>query len=136
MYLKRSRRTPYCYTGGKAFDANAHRGFHPACSTTSVWLRSILYLATAVNVLAVDLPGHCRSATSARQWRGGRRLDCRPTDAAQVQRAALVGHSWDSLIALEAAARLRDRITHLAGWDGRPYHEGLAPALLDAAPSA
>jgi hypothetical protein len=34
-------------------------------------------------------------------------------DAAGVQRAALVGHSWGSLIALEAAARLKERISHL-----------------------
>ena len=34
-------------------------------------------------------------------------------DAVGVQRAALVGHSWGSLIALEAAARLKDRVSHL-----------------------
>ena len=33
-------------------------------------------------------------------------------DAAGVQKAALVGHSWGSLIAMEAAARLKDRVTH------------------------
>ena len=31
-----------------------------------------------------------------------------------VKQAGLIGHSWGSLIALEAAAKLKDRITHLA----------------------
>jgi pimeloyl-ACP methyl ester carboxylesterase len=35
-------------------------------------------------------------------------------DAAGVERAALVGHSMGSLIALEAAARAPQRVSHLA----------------------
>jgi pimeloyl-ACP methyl ester carboxylesterase len=34
-------------------------------------------------------------------------------DAANLQQAALIGHSWGSLIAMETAARLGDRISHL-----------------------
>ena len=34
-------------------------------------------------------------------------------DAAGIDKAALVGHSWGSLIALEAASKMGNRITHL-----------------------
>ena len=45
--------------------------------------------------------------------------------------AALVGHSWGSLIALEAAARLKERVTHLA-LVGTAFPMKVSPALLDA----
>jgi pimeloyl-ACP methyl ester carboxylesterase len=55
-------------------------------------------------VLAVDLPGHCRSAARPRPPSKKRRdFIGALLDAAGVQQAALVGHSWGSLIALEAA---------------------------------
>ena len=53
-------------------------------------------------------------------------------DAAGVQRAALVGHSWGSLIALEAASRLKERVSHLV-LVGIAYPMKVSPALLDAA---
>jgi pimeloyl-ACP methyl ester carboxylesterase len=66
-------------------------------------------------VLAVDLPGHMRSAGPALEsveaiadW------VLALMSAAGVQRAALVGHSLGSLIALEAAARAPERVTQLA----------------------
>ena len=52
-------------------------------------------------------------------------------DAAGVAKAALVGHSWGSLIALEAAARLKERVTHLV-LVGIAYPMKVSPALLDA----
>jgi pimeloyl-ACP methyl ester carboxylesterase len=42
-----------------------------------------------------------------------------------------VGHSWGSLIALEAAARLKDRVSHLA-LVGTAYPMKVSPALIDA----
>ena len=53
-------------------------------------------------------------------------------DAAGIKQAALVGHSWGSLIALEAAARLRQRVTHLA-LVGTAYPMKVSQVLLDAA---
>jgi pimeloyl-ACP methyl ester carboxylesterase len=43
-----------------------------------------------------------------------------------------VGHSWGSLIALEAAARLGERISHLV-LVGTAFPMKVSPALLDAA---
>jgi pimeloyl-ACP methyl ester carboxylesterase len=53
-------------------------------------------------------------------------------DAAGVPRAALVGHSWGSLIALEAASKLQDRVSHLV-LVGTAYPMKVSPVLLDAA---
>jgi pimeloyl-ACP methyl ester carboxylesterase len=52
-------------------------------------------------------------------------------DAAGVRQASLIGHSWGSLIALETAARLKDRITHLA-LVGTAFPMKVSPALIDA----
>jgi pimeloyl-ACP methyl ester carboxylesterase len=67
------------------------------------------------NVLAVDLPGHDRSAgapvttiTALSVWVVGL------LDAAGVARATLVGHSMGSMIALDAAARHADRVERIA----------------------
>jgi pimeloyl-ACP methyl ester carboxylesterase len=51
-------------------------------------------------------------------------------DAAKVQKAALVGHSWGSLIALEAAARLKERATHLV-LVGTAYPMKVSSLLLE-----
>jgi pimeloyl-ACP methyl ester carboxylesterase len=53
-------------------------------------------------------------------------------DAAGAKQAALVGHSMGSLIALEAAARAPERITHLAML-GTAYPMKVSTALLDLA---
>jgi pimeloyl-ACP methyl ester carboxylesterase len=52
-------------------------------------------------------------------------------DAAGAERAALVGHSWGSLIALEAAARLKDRVSHLV-LIGTAAPMKVSPALLES----
>jgi len=107
----------YCYTGGKAFDpAKPTVVFiHGVLNDHSVWILQSRYLANhGWNVLAVDLPGHCRSAGEAPETvEQAADFIAALLDAANVPRAALVGHSWGSLIALEAAARLKERISHL-----------------------
>jgi pimeloyl-ACP methyl ester carboxylesterase len=52
-------------------------------------------------------------------------------DAAGLQQAALIGHSWGSLIALETAARLKGRITH-AALVGTAFPMKVSPALIEA----
>jgi pimeloyl-ACP methyl ester carboxylesterase len=52
-------------------------------------------------------------------------------DAVGVTQAALIGHSWGSLIALETAARMKDRITHLA-LVGTAFPMKVSPALIEA----
>ena len=63
----RGHRT-YCYTGGKDFDASKPTAvfLHGVLNDHSVWGLQSRYLANhGWNVLAVDLPGHCRSAGEA-----------------------------------------------------------------------
>ena len=58
----------YCYTGGKPFDAAKPTVvfIHGVLNDHSVWILQSRYLANhGYNVLAVDLPGHCRSAGEA-----------------------------------------------------------------------
>lgn len=99
----------YAYTGGKAFDPALPCVvfIHGALNDHSVWTLLARWFAHHGHaVLAVDLPGHGRSAglplTSVEAIAGWLH---RLLDAAGVQQAALVGHSMGSLIALEAAAR-------------------------------
>lgn len=124
----------YCYTGGKAFDAGRPTVvmIHGVLNDHSVWILQSRWLANhGWNVLAVDLPGHCRSAGDAPSTvEEAADFVAALLDAAGVQRAALVGHSWGSLIALEAAARLKERVTHLV-LVGVAYPMKVSPALLD-----
>ena len=128
--------TTYCYTGGKPFDAAKPTVvfIHGVLNDHSVWILQSRYLAHhGWNVLAVDLPGHCKSAGEAPSTvEEAAGFVAALLDAAGVQRAALVGHSWGSLIALEAASRLKERVSHLV-LVGIAYPMKVSPALLDAA---
>lgn len=135
MYLTVNNAPTYCYTGGKAFDSAKPTVvfIHGVLHDHSVWILQSRYLAHhGWNVLAVDLPGHCKSegeapasVEEAADFIGAL------LDAAGVQKAALVGHSWGSLIAMEAAARLRDRVSHLV-LVGTAYPMKVSPALIEA----
>jgi pimeloyl-ACP methyl ester carboxylesterase len=107
---------------------------HGVINDHSVWILQSRYLANhGYNVLAVDLPGHCKSAGDApSSVEEAADFIAALLDAAGVQRAALVGHSFGSLIALEAAARLKDRVSHLI-LVGTAYPMRVSDALLDAA---
>ena len=117
MELHVNGATTYCYTGGKPFNPAQPTVVmvHGVVNDHSVWGLQSRYLAHhGFNVLAVDLPGHCRSAGEAPETvEQAADFIIALLDAAGVERAALVGHSWGSLIALEAAARLGARATHL-----------------------
>lgn len=104
----------YAYTGGRPFDPALpvvvfiHGGVHDH----SVWALQSRYLAHhGFAVLAVDLPGHGRSAGEALasiesigDWLVAL------LDAAGVARATLVGHSMGALAALEVAGRFPTRV--------------------------
>jgi len=117
MELVVQGRRAYAYTGGKAFDAALPCVVfvHGALHDHSVWNLLARWLAHHGHaVLAVDQPGHGRSdgppladVESLADW------TLALLDAARVERAALVGHSLGSLIALEAAARAPQRIAQL-----------------------
>ena len=125
----------YAYTGGKAFDAAKPTVvfIHGVLNDHSVWILQSRYLAHhGFNVLAVDLPGHCRSGGDAPSTveEASQFIEAL-LDAAGVEKAALVGHSWGSLIALETAARLKERITHLA-LVGTAFPMKVSPVLIES----
>jgi len=85
------------------------------------------------NALALDLPGHGRSAgpplasiEAMADWL------MRLLDAAQIGKASVVGHSMGSLIALECAARHASRVERIALL-GTAFPMKVGEAFLDAA---
>ncbi|WP_066270946.1 alpha/beta fold hydrolase [Hydrogenophaga palleronii] len=135
MYLQVNGASTYCYTGGKPFDAAKPTVvfIHGVLNDHSVWGLQSRYLAHhGWNVLAVDLPGHCKSEGEApASVEDAAAFIAALLDAAGVQTAALVGHSWGSLIALEAAARLKERVSHLV-LVGTAYPMKVSPALIES----
>ena len=113
-----NQRSAYAYLGGKPALKSSQPSIvfiHGAEHDHSVWILQSRYLAHhGYNVLAVDLPGHNRSAgpvlstvEAMADW------IIALLDAAGVARAALVGHSMGSLIALDAAGRNPERVAGL-----------------------
>lgn len=124
----------YAYTGG-----TSHRAgqpwlvlVHGVLNDHSVWILQSRYFAHhGWNVLAIDLPGHGRSGGSA----PASVEDAAETIAALVGQlddapVALGGHSFGSLIALQAAAQLGTRVGHLMLL-GTAAPMRVSPALLD-----
>jgi pimeloyl-ACP methyl ester carboxylesterase len=139
MYLTVLGLPTYCYTGGKPFDAAKPTVvfIHGVLNDHSVWILQTRYLAHhGFNVLAVDLPGHGKSAGVNRDVAPCLSVEAAADfilallDAAGIKTAALVGHSFGSLIALEAAARAPSRITHLA-MVGTAFPMPVSAALLE-----
>jgi pimeloyl-ACP methyl ester carboxylesterase len=136
MHINLQGRNAYAYTGGKAFNPNLPTivFVHGAQNDHSVWAMQSRYLAHhGFSVLAIDLPGHGRSAAPAltsieqiAQWL----LEL--IDLCGVQDAYLVGHSMGSLIALEASAMAPELIQKLALL-GTAFPMKVADTLLFAA---
>ena len=135
MYLTVNHAQTYCYTGGKAFDAAKPTVIfiHGVLNDHSVWILQTRYLAHhGWNVLALDLPGHCRSAgTPPTTVEDAADFVLALMDAAGLEKAALVGHSFGSLIALEAAARAPERVRQLV-LVGVAFPMKVSPALLES----
>ena len=136
MNLTVNGHSTYCYTGGKPFDAARPTVvfIHGVLNDHSVWILQSRWFANhGWNVLAVDLPGHCKSeGPPPASVEEAAQFVVALLDAAGVQKAALVGHSFGSLIALEVASRVPDRVTHLA-LVGTAYPMVVSPALLEGA---
>ena len=108
----------YAYTGSRPLAAAAPTVVfvHGAANDHSIWaLQSRYFAFHGCNVLAVDLPGHGRSAGPAlatveaiADW------IARLLDTAGVADAALVGHSLGSLAVLACAAAHPERVRRLA----------------------
>jgi pimeloyl-ACP methyl ester carboxylesterase len=125
----------YAYTGGKTFDSTLptivflHGGEHDH----SVWILQSRYMAHhGYGVLALDLPGHMRSAgpplatiESIAEHIAGALKAC------GTERLLLVGHSMGSLVALELGTALRDK-THGVVLIATAFPMRVSDALLDA----
>jgi pimeloyl-ACP methyl ester carboxylesterase len=139
MYITVLGNPTYCYTGGKAFDASKPTVvfIHGVLNDHSVWILQTRYLANHdFNVLAVDLPGHCKSqGEPPKTVEAAADFIIALLDAAGVTTATLVGHSFGSLIAMEAAARAQNRITHLA-LVGTAFPMPVSAALLETSLNA
>lgn len=125
----------YAYTGGKTFDPAQPTAvfIHGVLNDHSVWILQTRYFAHhGWNVLAIDLPGHGRSGGNAPVSVEEAAKCIGPLlDAAGVQKAILIGHSFGSLIALHAAAQLPDRVAQLV-LVGTAYPMRVSPALLES----
>ena len=135
MYFTVNNASTYCYTGGKSLDASKPTAIfiHGVLNDHSVWILQTRYLANhGWNVLAVDLPGHCRSAGDPPATvEAAADFVLALMDAAGLEKAAVIGHSFGSLIAMEAAARAPQRISHLI-LVGIAFPMKVSPALIDA----
>jgi pimeloyl-ACP methyl ester carboxylesterase len=126
----------YAYSGGRPL-APGRPGVlfvHGAANDHSVWMLQSRYFAHhGWNAMAVDLPGHGRSAGTALPsveaiagWLAAL------ADAAGLARYAVVGHSMGALAALEHAARYGERVC-AAALLGPAVPMAVSDALLDAA---
>ncbi|MEO6565740.1 MAG: alpha/beta hydrolase [Casimicrobiaceae bacterium] len=126
----------FVYTGSRALAAaqTSVMFVHGAALDHSVWaLQSRYFAHHGFNALAVDLPGHGRSAgaplasvDAIADWL----VDVLDTIA--VEQAVLVGYSMGALAALSCAARHGPRVSKLALL-GPAVPMGVSDALLDAA---
>ena len=139
MNLTVNGASTYCYTGGKPFDAAQPTAIfiHGVLGDHSVWILQTRYLAHhGWNVLAVDLPGHCRSAGEPPATvEEAADFVLALMDAAGLEQAALIGHSLGSLIALETASKAPQRVSQLV-LVGIAFPMRVSPALLEASVSA
>lgn len=129
-------RAVHAYTGGKAFDPALPCVVfvHGALHDHSCWTLLARWCAHhGHGVLALDLPAHGGSegpplddVEALADWL------LAVLDAAGVEKAALVGHSMGSLIALEAAARAPQRVRRLVMM-GTAYPMQVSAALLATA---
>jgi pimeloyl-ACP methyl ester carboxylesterase len=139
MRIDVNGREAYAYTGGKPFDPTLPClvFVHGALHDHSVWTLLARWAAHHGHaVLALDQPGHGRSegpplasVEALADW------VLALLDAADVQQAALVGHSMGSLVALEAAARAPQRIARLV-MVGTAYPMKVSDALMNTARDA
>lgn len=129
----------FIYTGARPLDRTrpAVVLVHGAGNDHSVWNHQARHLAHhGFAVIAPDLPGHGRSGgaplpsiEALAQWLVAL------LDGLELERAALVGHSMGSLVALHAAAERPERVTRLV-LVGSVAPMPVADPLLDAARNA
>jgi pimeloyl-ACP methyl ester carboxylesterase len=108
----------FAYTGGRTFDASRPCivFIHGAQHDHSVWiLQSRFFAHHGYSVLAFDLPGHGRSVGPALATVEAMAESlAHALQPLETTRFILVGHSMGSLIALELARHLEQRVVGIA----------------------
>ncbi len=118
MQLQVDGKTVYAATGGRPFEKGPPTivFVHGGDTDHTVWALQTRYFAhRGHNVLAFDLPGHGRShgpALSSIEEMSAWLI--RALDVLDVEKAAIIGHSMGSLVALHTAITHRDRVCALA----------------------
>lgn len=129
-------REAFAATGGRPFDGAlpAILMLHGAGMDHTVWSMQARYFAHhGFSVLAVDLPGHGRSAGPVPESISAFADWCLAAlDAVGAGEVMVMGHSMGALIALEVAARLGARAKGLALLGAVPEMK-VHPDLLNAA---
>ena len=124
----------YAYTGGKPFDPQRPTVvfIHGVLNDHSVWILQSRYLAHhGYNVLAIDLPGHCKSSGEPPATvEDAAQSVMAMLDALDIHAATIVGHSWGSLIALETSRQAPNRVSHIV-LVGTAYPMKVSPALIE-----
>lgn len=136
MNIEVEGESTYCYTNNRDLDPDKDSlvFVHGAGMDHTVWTLFCRHFARhGRNVIAVDLPGHGRSVGNPKQsvedmsdW------IVALLDTLQIDRAAIIGHSLGSLIALDCAARHSDRVNAIA-LVGTTAPMPVSDAILDAA---
>jgi pimeloyl-ACP methyl ester carboxylesterase len=139
MKISANKQAIYAYTGGKDFNPTQPTVvfIHGVLNDHSVWILQSRYLAHhGWNVLAIDLPGQGKSGGEPpASVEDASTAIVAVLDAVGIQKAALVGHSLGSLIALETAARAPERVSHLV-LVGTAFPMRVSPALLESSVSS
>lgn len=136
MKIEVSGDITYCYTNSRDIDPATESivFVHGSGMDHTVWTLFCRHFARhGRNVIAVDLPGHGRTSGAPKQsieemsdW------IVAVLDALHIDRAAVVGHSLGSLVALDCAARHPSRVRAIA-LVGTTSPMPVSDAILDAA---
>lgn len=126
----------FAYTAGHALERRRPTVVfvHGAGLDHSWWVLQSRYFAYhGRNVLALDLPGHGRSSGAPLATiEALADFVMRVLEAAQLERAAMVGHSMGALVALECAVRHPARVERIALL-GCGFPMAVSDAFLEAA---
>ena len=136
MRIQVNGETVYCYTNSRDIDHDKPSivFVHGSGMDHTVWtLTSRHFARHGNNVISIDLPGHGRSGgTPLATVEDMSSWVMSVLDTLEISKAALVGHSLGSLIALECAASHSDRVRAIA-LVGTTSPMPVSDAILNAA---
>ena len=139
MFIEIENEAYYVYTAARHIDPELETivFVHGTAMDHTVWaLQSRYFAYHGYNIMAIDLPGHGQSeSTAIADISGYASWLVKVLKHSQVQAIHLVGHSMGALICLEAAAQYGESNPPLSSLSlvGFSYPMSVTPRLLDAA---